>query len=200
MRAFRLAVATLVAAALGLGLLSSSRQGPTPTRFTAWLVHTALLTGLVAALAVGRAAAAVLLDMASRATAHRSSSSSSSSGAGGKGTAAPAAAAAAAAAAATISSYPCSPQGLRRVRELAGHVVAPWAGAALLSYGMQAGLPFPSDARLPFNVCALGAVGLYLLTLQLRVRLAGDFGSLGLDAAEAVASNSFRFEQRGRGR
>jgi hypothetical protein len=183
-----------VAAALGLGLLLSSSNtrtsGPAPTHFAGWLVHAALLTGLVAALAVGRAAAAVLLDMASRATTATAQSRSSNGGGGGKG--------AATAATASIASYPCSPQGLRRVRELAGQVVAPWVGAALLSYGMQAGLPFPSDARLPFNVCALGAVGLHLLTLQLRVRLAGDWGSLGLDAHEAVASRNFRFERRGR--
>lgn len=176
LRAFRLAVTGVVVAALGLGLhprLAASRAGHPggATRFAAWLLHTALLTGLVAALAVGRAAAAVLLDMASRATA-----------------------------APTTPLAPvrphvvCSARGLRLIQELSGQVAAPWVGGALLSYGMQAGLPYPSDARLPFNLCALGAVGLYFGTLHLRVRL----GDLSSDAGDASSHNSFRFQGGGR--
>lgn len=188
LRAFRGAVALIALAALGLAL--HPRLGPDhrgapprgPARLTAWLLHAALLTTLVAALAVGRAAAAVLLDMAARA--HSSSSGSSAQqqakasapggGGGGMG----------------------SPRGLRRVREWSGQVAAPWVGAVLLSYGMQAGLPFPSDARLPFNLVALAAVGLYCLTLQLQLRVSGDLGHLSLDAAEAHSANTFRFEHK----
>lgn len=192
LRAFRAAVALVSLAALGLAL--HPRLGPDhrgapprgPARFTAWLLHAALLTALVASLAAGRAAAAVLLDMAARAH----SGSTSGSGQQHK-------AAAAAAAAAKTTGFACSPRGLRRIREWSGEVAAPWAGAVLLSYGLQAGLPFPSDARLPFNLVALACVGLYCLTLQLRLRVSGDLGHLSLDAAEAHSANSFRFEQHG---
>lgn len=195
LRAFRLAVTGVVVAALGLGLhpritVSRAGQPSGATRFVAWLLHTALLTGLVAALAVGRAAAAVLLDMASRPTAAAAPLAAANGGPKGMAPLPPARLSSVSALAS--GPYPCSARGVRLLRELSGQVAAPWVAGALLSYGMQAGLPYPSDARLPFNLCALGTVGLYLMTLQLRVHLGGH---LSLDAGEALSHNHFRFKR-----
>jgi len=55
---------------------------------------------------------------------------------------------------------------------------------------VEAGLNYPMDSRLVFNISAVVSLGLYVLSLLLHVNVLGDFGVSSEGGGERGASSS----------
>ncbi len=159
LRAFRLAVVAFVTATVLLGLHPRMTHPPSSSSFGTGLQHTLaglfytiVLTVLLSALAFGRAAASVLLDIVSRAHLPHHPPPS------------------------FLHRHPLLP-----LLATLGELMGPLVGASIYAWSLLAEMPFPMDTRLLFHVVALVMVGLYVLTLQLNVVQSGDWGVVGVE-------------------